>query len=308
MTPTQLLTDGPLGLEATHRFTAADAAAILMHHRAGSLPRVWFDTMPNFRALPDFADRREPRTGRDGENVLPSRALGKTFTVTGRLIGESPQQVRQLDQACKRVFGERDREGVWAVEPLEALGGITDHQWVTICRVLAYEPDGENWVHNEFDPLGPWQLGFTLTIRQADARWLWNDSQDTTALATPFDVENEGIAPADPTLVVEHDDSHSAGQSVTVINTTIGRQIAIRLLNNWHLADGAFYINFADRTVFHLADGATYPDDVEDATFAIAWPSTTWWDPGVAGIAPGENTINSDNATTVRAIFNHSTW
>lgn len=167
----QLLADGPLGLESYHRITnQASTGTVLCHTRALALPAVHFDRMPGWRSVGEIEDLRDPKTMDIGEHTYPALMRGKSFSVEGRLIAESAQEARQMEQVLKNVLvgNGRQLDLTWDVIPDVVYGTFT---WTnTTVRCLTYEAD-EEWTHDPREAWGAYQMEFSAGFRMSDPRW-----------------------------------------------------------------------------------------------------------------------------------------
>lgn len=284
---TIVLTDGPMGLEATHVWTPADGSPLVLNDRT-VLPCLRFDKIGGFNSLPDSDDNRAPRTARVGESVFPSLVRGKTITPEGRILGRSRSEVRQQRTALVTAFGQRDQEGVWSAVPNAALGSATDY-WQTAGRVIGLEIDEDFQADVDAMP-SPWQLGFLLTVRLSDPRWTWTDGQSAGPNSTQVTVTNQGSAPAELLITVA-----GASGTVTVFNDTIGAQLKFT-----GLPSGTLVIDTAARTALTGTD---------DAMPYLNSLLSNWWDRGVPALqADASNIIRQTGGSSITVAFKHTSW
>lgn len=290
------LTDGIPELEGIHTWTPGDGGSALTMNRlrvlatgAVLLPRIAFDTMEGFRALPDAQDNREDRVARVGETPLPGVARGKTFTVEGRMQALTLQAVKQLRWSMLTAFGERDIEGTWSALHQTTVADVTGDDtefWQSTARVLDFRPDGA-FVKKSTDAAG-YELGFALVMRHSDPRWSWNQAASASH-ASSAACTNQGNAPAEPTITIT-----GASGTVTVTNTTIDKQLVFQ-----SLPAGTLVVDFARRTaLIGAADASPYLDAYE----------SDWWDRGVPGLRPGANTITLTGGTNISVAWRHAAW
>lgn len=290
---TVALTDGPLGLEALHVWTPADGGPAITLNNLAAVPRVEFDRMTGFRSLPDADDNRQARTAQIGESALPGLVRGKTFTPEGHLVARSMQALRQLGEAMRAAFGQRDLEGTWSAIPDPAYGDNT-HFWQCTARVLQLDIDEELLFSPQSLP-SPYQLHFLLGLRMSDPRFTWTDVQDTGTDPVSVIATNLGTAPAEPTITVPVTGTTGSHVDVSVFNDTADWQLT--LLNLPYTGD--LVCDFAARTLMvGTHDVSTYVD-----TFA-----STWRDRGKAGLARGANTIRQTGGSSIQVTFRHTSW
>jgi len=290
------MTDGPLGLEAMHVWAPDDGGDPITLNDRTSMPRFWFDSIGAFKSLPDADDNRQPRTARVGESVFPSLVRGRTFTPQGRIMARSPQELRQMQALLHRALGERDKEGLWASVPNAAYGDNT-HYWQTRARVIQLDCDDDFQADVDAMP-SPWQLAFTLGVRQSDPRWTWTDGQSAGPNSGQVTVTNLGSAPAELVVTV---DTITGPATVTVFNDTVGAQLKFV-----GLPSGTLIIDSAARTALIGVDAFI------DAVPYLDTLNSNWWDRGVPGLQAGvANTIRRSGGGTdanITVTFKHTSW
>lgn len=157
--------NGPSGLESPHQLAYPGGSTIVMHNRQSvGLPCIHFDRMPGFRSMPEMEDLRAPRTAQVGEVAYPSVPRGKTFTVEGRLMGTTMDEVRVLEAQLKTVLvGDGlGKELTWTV--------LDGFNWGALVRLLHLDID-EEWKFSPRNVWGPYQLTFIMGFRMGDPRW-----------------------------------------------------------------------------------------------------------------------------------------
>jgi hypothetical protein len=285
---TVALTDGPLGLEATHVWTPGDGGAPIVLNDLTDKYGIRFDSMPGFRSLPEADNNAFPRTARMGETPLPSLVRGKTFTVNGRLRAQTMRLLRQMEWSMAAAFGERSLLGTWAAVPNPDYGDDTVF-WQTNGRVLQYDPDEALAAAKTALP-SPYQTPFLLGIRQTDPRWVWSDPVASPTNSGMVTVTNEGNAPAELVATVA-----GASGTTTVFNDTITAQLKFV-----GLPSGTLVIDSGARTALIGTD---------DALPFMDTLLSNWWDRGTPGLQPlVANTIRQTGGSSIQVGFHHTAW
>lgn len=285
------LLDGPLGLEALHVWTPGDGAdSITLNDLSGTLPRAKVEKIGAYKSLPPSDDNRQQRTARLGSTPLPSLVRDITRTPEGFLQATNMQELRQLERAMQLSFGERDIEGTWSVLPNAAYGDDTVY-WQTAARVIDLDIDEEFTFLPGAMP-SAYQMHFLLSLTLSDPRWTWSEAQASAVNATQVTVSNDGNAPADPVVSVA-----DPGTTTTIFNDTLDKQLKFVRPGGTY---AALAVNFADRTAL-LTGGI-------DAVPYLDSYSSDWWDRGVAGMKPGNNTIRQTGGTGIQVGWKHTSW
>lgn len=296
----QAITDGPLGLEARHRFTSSlDGTNVLMHDLELNTGFI-FNKMPDFNSLGDYDNNTMPKTSRRGEALLPSQVRGRTFSAEGVLVAASAQGLRVLRSQLTRALGYRN--GIWRIEPHPDYTVLDGHYWQAQVRVLEFDVD-EDYKYPLNHRLGPYQLDAGLTVRINEGVWLWDELQDSGVQIGDYTAINLGNAPAEPVLTLEVPAGGSG--SITIENQTVQQELVLTLPQvEWDVG-GTLVINFQFRTITWQPTGE--PTPVDGAAFLVVGASPWWGENGLA-LQPGNNDIYYSNADSIRIQFYHSHW
>ncbi len=280
---------GILGIEARHQWN--DGVVI---GDMGASPRIRVESIGGLRSLADPEDIRDGAIGRRGEVTRNSFRRGKTLAYELLLQASSLADLRRLATELAATFDDL-AEGRMLVTPHpDYAAGFS-----RFFRGRALSLDEGEEILN---PHARWQYQqpFALGIRMADARFY--DPQEVIeetgdialsgGLAPPLTppvtlpdtgegagtvtVENVGNAAADPVI-----DIFGPVTNPVLTNLTAERALAFTGLE---LDASTFLrVDFFARTVKLLG--------TSDYRLKIDWGESDWWDPGVDGLAPGENLI-----------------
>lgn len=262
-------------------------------------PRHRVAEIAGLRATGDAEDVREPRTGMPGEIARRSFRRGKTVTYECVTEARSLAELRQAQAARSAAFEELDAEGVMTITTDPLLPNAPPPVFFR-ARCLSLIPGTER----PADP-GRMSMGFeqpfTVALRLADRR-IYRAQQagpfETAALVAesgislpvtaPFtipapgttsgvvSVTNEGDAETDPTI-----DLYGPVRDPRIMNDTLGVELRFAGLE---LVAGQFLrVDFLNRRV--LLEGTA------DYRAKLDRTRSSWWEPGVAGLAPGANVV-----------------
>jgi hypothetical protein len=280
---------GILGIEARHQWNDG----VVMGDE-GASPRIKIEDIGGLRSLAEAEDNRDAAMGRRGERARNSFRRGKTLAYELLLQARSLAELRRLVTDLAGTFDSL-AEGRMLVTPHpDYAAGFS-----RFFRGRALSLDEGPEILN---PNAAWQFQqpFALGIRMADARYY--DPQEvidatgaialTGGLAPPLTppftlpdtgegagsvtVENVGSAATDPVI-----DIYGPVLNPVLTNLTVERTLAFQGLE---LDAPTFLrIDFFARTVKLLG--------TSDYRSKIDWDLSDWWDPGVDGLAPGDNLI-----------------
>lgn len=268
--PALTLLEGPPGLHGWH--TLRDL--VLNVHTPGTWPRYKITKMDGFRSRPDADDNRAPSTGRPGETVYPGETRGKTVVIEGIIQAKNVVDLELARGVFLTSVGPNEPTNMHHVAPTDR-GGVEFDSFV---RVIDASID-EDFSYSPFSIPGPWQRNFHLTYRMHYPYFFEttdpHTATDTSALSCP----NGGNAPTEPKFTI----THTAGDDVTIMNTTTGKKLKFD-----NLPGGDLVITFIDRTVkIGATDVSNYLND----------SLSTWWDEGAHGLTPGANAITITGAS-----------
>jgi Phage tail protein len=280
---------GVLGIEARHQWNSG-----VVLGDDGASPRVKIEAVSGLRSLPEAEDNREPASGRRGEKVRSGFRRGKTLAYELLLQARSLADLRQLATELAGTFDSLSEGRMLVTPDPDYIAGFS-----RFFRGRALSLDEGPEILNP-DAAWQFQQPFALGIRMADARFY--DPQEvidatgaitlTGGLAPPLippftlpdtgegagsvTVENVGTAATDPVI-----DIYGPVANPALTNLTLERALAF---HNLELDAATFLrIDFFARTVKLLG--------TSDYRLKIDWDLSDWWDPGVDGLAPGDNVI-----------------
>lgn len=275
---------GLAGLEAVHSW---DDLIVL---NEPALPRVKLDKISGLFGTPDFVAQQDPMMGRIGELPRFSVKRGRTISYEGRVMGRSRVELRQLLTLMGLAFARTD-ERKMTVTTNPALGGDA---YTFEGRVLDYQSIESQDVGPHGPTLG-WQRPFTLAIRCADPRYYALDANNETVPRGPsgHNCPNVGTAPTDPVVVLV-----GPYDAATLTNATVQGTLHFTT----PITAGQFLVvDFKHRTITD--------EDGNDARSHLDLVGSTWWDAGIDGLTPGDNscflTIPSGSTSSTEAVFNY---
>lgn len=306
------LADGPLGLEAIHRFYPSRAGAIddaddlvdpyfdlneLSTNPRNGGSRVKLTTIGNFRSLPESDDNRDAPAGRIGERAWPSLQRGKTITYEGWLQSPTLQALRAYSTQFTRFLGDKNNEGRMVIRPHSDYGTVRTR---FDARVIDLEIPEEQTVGPNH-PMKPWQRPFTLTLRLSDPRFYSASVIAGTGLgltARPdgghLDLTNLGSAPTefiarielvDNNVIIERTAPDPRVLTFTDLGAYVGETLdfSSRLRHLNVLSTGTALAGHLDLSV------------------------SDWWNEGEYMLLPDDNTIRVRGGTWNAVAF-HAFW
>jgi hypothetical protein len=298
------LTGYPLpGIEARHSWQPASGPAFPL----GGVDLTSRSSWPNYRlqkidgrhSRPDSDDKRDQRTGGIGEIVRRSLPRGKTEAWQGLIRGRTLLELRQGVGAFQAAFAE-NAEGTMTIFAPATYVGMPDFTFtarVITCTV----PDEQTFGPDRRETSG-WERAFTLGLRLSDPRYYETTLRTVTSsaftssqglhapFAVPFFIPGPGVAPG--SLVASNGGTAPAEPILSlygpwtdpgVVNDTVD---AALIFKSGGLTVGKGQILSLDFRTRQIAiDGSPVSRD------RIDWDLSNWWDAGVMGLAPGDNTI-----------------
>lgn len=288
---------GILGIEGRHQWNGG----IVLGDLSVS-PRVKIEEISGLRSLAEGEDNREGAVGRRGEVTRNSFRRGKTLAYELLLQARSLADLRGLASDLAAAFDDLG-EGRMLVTPHpEYAAGFTRY-----FRARALSLDEGPEILNP-QARWPYQQSFALGLRMSDTRFYEPQAviastsavvisgglappftppillPDTTEGAGSVNLENHGNAATDPIV-----DIFGPVADPVLTNLTAGRTLAF---TGVEISGGAFLrIDFWARTVKLMG--------TSDYRARIDWNASDWWNPGVPGLAPGENQIQLRGAAIV---------
>lgn len=267
---------GPPGIESTHTWNQGP----LVINDRNATAHIKITGLPD-RGLSDPGDQWIRNVGRRGGwEVLGVTRGMSTWTYEGVIRGATLEALRTASNfaqgalANPNVIGRMDITGV--------MGGPS---WYYRARCVAVKiPDEQAKGPNA---VWPWEREFRAQFSLGDPR-IYVAAAATQANTTgSAALVNSGTTDTDPFFNFPT----FAGGTLEVVNTTTGRNLKFT-----DLPAGVAYIDFHNRV---LSVGSV------DWTGAID-PDCDWWDPAVAGLQPGSNTVNVPGGITWNASWNHA--
>lgn len=292
-----IVTDGPLGTEAMHRWTAGNGATLPWDlNDLAAFPQVKVRKIQGLGSLPEVDTNVDQPSTRMGEIPRAVYSRGKTLVYDLEIRADGLRGLRQMDFALKRAFSERSLLGRMEGIPHPNFDP-GDHYYYD-ARVTAFDGD-EDWsdASKLRHPRGPWIVGRTLALRLLDPRAYWTALQATGGKAdgATHVCTNLGNAPTDPIFTI----AVALGDDIVLTNADIVTPAGPVALTFADMpAAGSLVVDMKERTA--LLDG----DDVS-GHFVSA--SSTWWDELVASMRVGTNGITVTGGAW-SATWRHAAW
>lgn len=188
--------------------------------------------------------------------------------------------------SMERAFSERSQLGVMIVDPQVADYGSGD-SWNFTARVMQLDCDEEQTLGPEA-ARSPWQRPFVLSLRMLDPRFYKEPIRTLGSGTGTRTLTNDGNAPSDPSFTV------ATTGAVTITNNTVdGRKL--RFIG---VPSGDLVVDFKGRTA--TIDG--------DDAIPYLQSDSDWWDEGVPGLKPGDNSINVSGGQAWSASWYDASW
>ncbi len=292
------------GLEATHTWNGQ----VALNSNQGGMPRFRLDRIGGLHSLPDIEDNREPAQGRIGERAWPSLFRGRTVTYEGRIFAATLNDLRVAESDLKAAFGTT-AEGQMVINYAPGYAPGAGFAFFYHARCVQLEIPDEQAVAPYALPT-PFQRPFVVALRMSDPRFYRSQLQtyNTGSLGTggiggiipPITppivlvaaglggsavVTNGGNAPTDPVITLV---PGGTTQGPNLTNQTIDKKLQFKdALTIEAGINGDIVIDFKQRTIQEIR-GTGPPIDLR---YQLDIPNSTWWDEGVPGLVPGQNTI-----------------
>lgn len=263
--------------------------------RVGAAALYRLTRIQGLHARADAEDNRAALTGRLGEEIYPSQMRGKTVTYEGTIVGATLADLRRAEAQLRRATAGT-YSGYMVVEPHPTYGAVP-YAYFARCTQLDIADEVTTSATSTW---GPHQRNFVLAFRQHDPRYyVWEQRTDTANAngLVGTTITNQGTAPSDPIITVRPVlGGHISNLEVN--NDTIGAVLALDsaisgagiTLNFLTGVNGYITINFLNRSI------------VNETGFSLLRcldiGSSTWWDDGVMGLAPGDNLIRVEAPAT----------
>lgn len=276
---------GIAGLEAVHTWDERVTLNELV-----SFPRIKLDKITGLGGTPDQPIQQDSLIGRIGEIPRFAVKRGRTITYEGSVQGRDRVETRGLLGLMAYGFAPMD-ERQMVVTLNASLGGDT-YTWRG--RVLDYQPSEEIVSGPSLNTRG-WERPFVVSFRLSDPRFYALDPLSETVPRGPsgHTITNPGSAPTDPVVVLT-----GPYDAATLTNATVQGTLHFTT----PITTGKFLlIDFKSRTIID--------QDGNDARSHLDLVGSTWWDSGVYGLAPGDNscflTIPSGSSSSTQAVFQY---
>lgn len=267
------LTDGPLGVEATH------ALGPVTLNQPGSYPWVRVKRITGLHDMANTDNPSDPLVGRSGVVLRRSQLREKNVTYSGTIEALTLPSLRATASALRTAASNLADQSI-TIAPHPTWGSIS---LVIFGRPIAYTSDDEQTRSAQSLP-SAYQRDFVLTFFMTDPRAYYVDGPVTAgaAAATADTITPGGTAPTEPTFSI----AGATTGAIVLHNLTQGKQLAF--LSGLTLGGGdTLTVDFSKRTALKGSD---------DVTGFINWSSSDWWDEDAYGIAPTAESLRVDGA------------
>ena len=267
----------------------------------GAWPRIVIEAVDGLRSLPDPDDNRDPATGRWGEVPRAAVRRGKTLTYRGYLEDHQITRLWDLREDVLQAFTPIEEELRMDMVPPAGISaqlppGIEAPTLFYTARCLQCDvPDRGP----DRTAMG-WAWPLAIALRMSDARFY--DTAEQTGETGPLNIQSGMTFPILKPVVIPAPGGTAGTATITVggradvdpvvrlhgpagnpaiYNDTLG--VVLRTRNLALAADSFLEVDFRDRIA--LLEGQS------DYSHKVDLAQSTWWDEGVAGLLPGDNTI-----------------
>lgn len=187
------LADGPLGIEARHKWIDAESASVLA--TLGDLtswPNARIRDISGLFDFPEMDDNSEPRTESWGALPYPSRARTKNVTYTVEVRGKTLQSMRAHGAALRAAFGPDVTTGlipdrIMIITPHPSYetveGNVTEHAFRARC--IQYSQGQDRQDRSPSASPTPYVRTVVIGLKLYDPRIYEWDPDSLTGLTNP---------------------------------------------------------------------------------------------------------------------------